>query len=134
MQAFIEFFISVISLLSIVVFFNALWDFLNCDADHEVLPPFFIFALGGTIWLCFLIFFPQMQIKETVYPLTDLVVQEYSNGIEYKTKNRELIYTIQNVEEYKNKDNITGFLQTEKKGWGIDGKKIQPIYKVEQSN
>lgn len=135
MQTVIESFISVLSFAAIVVFFNELWDILNFRvSEYKTISVLFGFALLGVGWFTVLLAFPQMQTKETNYPISELVVQEYSNGIEYKTKDRTLIYTIQSVEEYKNKDNIIGFIKVEKDGWGIDSTKIKPVYKVEQSN
>ena len=96
----------------------------------DILIFFFCFVVPSILLFSSFFLMPKTETK-TEYSVSNLVIQEFESAVEYRAKDGSLVYKLTDIKEYKQKQNITGFLKVEKKGWGPDSESICPIYGAE---
>jgi len=102
--------------------------------DWKDILLFFVCLVLPSSLLFFSFFLMPKTETKTEYPASTLVAQEFESVIEYRAKDGSLVYRLTDIKEYKQKQNITGFVRIDKKGWGPDSTNIQPCFNFPEEN
>lgn len=108
-------------------FFSDDYPMFKSGHIFKILPILLISIFYIGFW------FEGVGLKETKteYSISDLTVVEFDNEIRYCDKDGNMVYRLTAIREFKQKQNIIGFVRFDRKGWGPDSININPIYSAE---